>query len=62
METDNKNVGILPIGFTVLNMNILVNTIGCDYIGNNHHNGGYTIVGNNKQIQNLKFNIWTSMT
>ncbi len=44
MEADSKNAGYLQIGFTVLNLNILVNTIGCDYIGNNHHNGGYTIV------------------
>ena len=44
METDNKNVGYLPIGFTVLNYNTLVKTIGCDYTGNNHHIGGYAIV------------------
>ena len=44
METDNKNGAFMTIGLTILNLNTLVNTIGCDYIGNNHHNGGYTVV------------------
>ena len=52
MEADNKNAGYLPIGFTVLNLNTLVNTIGCDYIGNNHHNGGYTIVSGHAKKPN----------
>ena len=47
METDNKNVGILPIGFTVLNLNTLVNIIKYDQTRNNHYNGGYTIVSGN---------------
>ena len=30
METDNKNGAFMPIGFTVLNLNTIVNTMKYD--------------------------------
>ena len=51
METDNKNGTFMPIGFNILNLSTLVNTIVYDYIRNNH-NGGSTVVGNHYKKDN----------
>jgi len=51
METDSKNGGLIPIGFIVLNLNTLLNTIVYDLVRNNHHNGGYTVVPTRQKTQ-----------
>ena len=44
METDTKNKGIRPIGFTTLNLNTLANSITYDQSGNNLYCSCYTVV------------------
>ena len=44
METDSKNGENMPIGFTVLDLNSLANTIRHCQTGNNYLNNGYTDV------------------
>ena len=55
METDSKE-GRMPIGFNVLNLNTLKNTVRYDYMGNNCHKGGFTIVMHHSKKNGLTCN------